>query len=170
MGGGGVKYDGHLLMTKIASIYSPKFDEVVATDFPLQLSFGEKFILKDTIDVLLINRSRGTCGKTVYRAIQLVDDDSNSNERYLQFRTCVFKMAMQKYLGPNTKRNYKYELRCLRSPDKLVMPEPFFVQHMRRVVFNIITGIKNKVWFPTTSKEVCKQCQFKKICSLTLII
>lgn len=163
------QYSGRLLVERLASMYDPKQDEVVAVNFPIELALTKNLIITDSIDVLLINKKSGKGGKRTIRAISTMDLASNDNERYMDMRAGIFKMAIQSYLGQQTKRHYTYEIRSFNSADKVITPKLNQRHDMVRLATNVMKGIKHKVYYPTTSKETCKQCHMKTICSLSLL-
>lgn len=159
-------YSGRLLMERIATIYTPRRDEVVAVNFPIELSLTSKLIVTDSVDILIINKEKR---RQTIRGISLMDTDSNNNERYLDLRANIFKMTIQRYLGNQIRRHYKYEVRSFTSPDKIIEPKLYQRYPIIRLVTNIMKGIKHGVWYPTTSKETCKQCHLKRICKMDLL-
>lgn len=163
-------YSGRLLIERIATIYEPKEDEIVAVNFPIEVALSPNLILVDQIDVLIINKKSGRGGKQTIRAINLHDVDSNCHERFLDFRASVFKMAIQAYLGSQTSRHYLYELRSFTSKDRVIKPKLQQRYPVIRLATNIAKAIRQKIWYPTTSKESCKQCHLKKTCQLSLIM
>lgn len=158
-------YNGRLLLERINSFYTPSKDEVVAVKFPIQLSVSSKLIVTDVLDLLLINKQDT---KITYRGITFEGLSKNSNDRYLQMRSTLFKNAMQNYLGPSTKRNYLYEIRSF-SNDKLIEPKAGEKPALTRLCLNVYKGIKNNIWTATTSKETCRECPVNKTCSLSLL-
>lgn len=162
-------YDGRLLVERLASVYNPKEDEVVAVNYPIELALTSNLILTDQIDVLIINKKSGRGGKQTIRGVCFQELDSNDNDRYTELRANLFKSAIQCYLGNQTRRHYSYEVRPFQGSDKVIDPKVDHRQHLTRLVTNVMKGIKHQVWYPTSSKETCRQCHLKKTCNFSLL-
>ena len=69
----------------------------------------------------------------------------------------------------STDRNYIYEIRTIYGNDKVVHPRLHYLKVVYRITSNICNSIANGYFYATTSKEACRNCEFKNICQLSLV-
>jgi len=170
--------EGNLLSTRIQSIYQPSIDEVAAIRYPVSHNVLGKITVEDVIDVIIIRRTteyRGST-KTVFRMIQFYNDvDIFSgkplpyNNRYLELRAALGRLGLQADLDDRNVRNYTYEVRPVYGVDKTTIPKTRYSSPIFKVASSVAMAIDQKLWFATTSSDVCRSCHFKNSCSVSLV-
>lgn len=162
-----IDYGMSFPINKIQTIYNPQQDVVIGTNFPIEIALNGDFILKDTVDVLLLNTRQTS--KT-FTGVFISDEYSIKNKRYLGYRATMFRAGIQRYLN-ETKTKRKCELKVVSLTEKeitIVKPDNLYYD-IKKIVYSAYTGIKNKVIYPTVNHLACKECMYKEICTMKIV-
>lgn len=165
----GINFNNKTLLTTVTNIFNPNKDEIVSVKFPLELSLSKNLIVEDLIDLLLIHRSKGTYGKTTYRAIVFEDVYPFDNKRLQMMRASLFRLALQRHIGRETYKSYSFEIRSFNSPDVIIDPESNYYSLIYSLVSNVNKAMETNSFYPTINKEACKHCSYRDVCNLNLM-
>ena len=184
---------GKLLVTRISELYHPKQDKVATSSYPLEIAVTPSIIVTDSLDLLLVRtiKQHKMRDRVYYRLIQFCKEADVYNSRYLDYRSSMVRLALQRDLNTrldtsldystsgapgkggftmvSTDRSYIYEIRSIYGEDKVVHPRLHYLKTVYRITSNICNSIANGYFYATTSKEACRNCEFKNICQLSLV-
>lgn len=158
-----------MLFTKLSTFYNYR-DEIVATNFPIEMSMSPSVILTDTIDLVLISSGGTQDRQKICRLISYDTTYEARNKRLLDLRASFARLVLQRYLNyHDNKRAFSFELRPFFGKDITLEPAPGNYNNLRRLVLNICEAIKQDVSYPTINEQACKDCEYSSICSVKLI-
>jgi hypothetical protein len=167
-----IKYfeTGRMPSGLITSVFNPAKDDVVVANYEISLSVSPTVIVEDVIDVIIMRREgTRTNSRDKYRIIQFCDDPRINNNRYVDFRASLCRLALQRLLGSKAQRSYNYEIWPIYGKIKKLEPKTRYKPVIYTVANNVAHAINEELYYSTTSSSVCRNCEYRNHCSLSLV-